>query len=51
MMLADLAKHIVKAHTLQDRHMAAGDFLKRLRRDFETEMDSQPDEAIGNIVD
>lgn len=49
-MLADLAKHIVKAHTLQDEAIDGEDFLERLRQGFETEMDSATDEAAGGIV-
>lgn len=46
-MLADLAKHIVKAHTLEDKDLDGEDFLERLRQGFETEMDSETDEATG----
>ncbi len=49
-MLADLAKHIVKAHILQDESLDAEDFLERLRQGFETEIDSETDEAGGEIV-
>ncbi len=49
-MLADLAKHIVKAHTLEDETLDGEDFLERLRQGFETEMDSSTDEAAGEIV-
>ena len=49
-MLADLAKHIVKAHSLEDEAIDEEDFLERLRQGFETEMDSGTDEAEGEIV-
>ena len=50
MMLADLAKHVVKAHTLMDEEIDEEDFLERLRQGFESEMDSETDEATGEIV-
>lgn len=50
MMLADLARHIVKAHTLQDDAIDEEDFLERLRQGFETEMDNETGEAAGEIV-
>ncbi len=50
MMLADLAKHVVKAHVLTDEAVDAEDFMERLRQGFETEMDSATDEAEGEIV-
>lgn len=49
-MFADLARHIVKAHSLQDEDLDAEDFLERLRQGFETEMDSATDEATGEII-
>ncbi len=49
-MLADLAKHIVQAHALQDETLDEEDFLERLRQGFEMEIDSSADEAAGEII-
>ena len=49
-MLADLARHIVEAHTLADDTLDGEDFLERLRQGFENEMDSSTDEATGEII-
>ena len=49
-MLADLARHIVNAHALQDKTVDREDFLERLRQGFETELDSNDDESTGELI-
>lgn len=48
--LADLARHIANAHTMQDSKVDPEAFLERLLEGFEAEIDNPTDEPEGEVT-